>query len=396
MAECRYWLVRVLLEDLLGEVVVDLGLVLEHLEVCGLEQLGAVVVELGVNGLLDAGVVQLALAGGVAGEQPVDGVADDLVGLVEDRQDVSELAGLEFAEGVVDLRICFEGGLGDEAHVSAIGGGVWIFREVHGDGAEIFSAFEPVVEDLDFLFGVRVSGGLVVLEVAGLLCGGAGGDDLGEVVLGLDEIELSLVGVVVAGDLRVCDVDFGLDLFVDELCLGQRAADVALEIVESDVALLELVVEFVLGVGGLDLGELGVDVFIAGGEVELGGALLEDFVVDHLMEDGEPADVGFLRGEFLGGVSEAGLVVAVQLGAHDVLAIDGGDNVGGGARWHPATVASAVAARRMRTAEREGIRWFDWTCNLVSPVGPTAAPALKGTAFKDKLGNRLSDSMGGT
>jgi hypothetical protein len=46
-----------LLEDLLGEVVVDFGRVLEHLEVGVLKKLRAVVVELGVDGLLDAGVV---------------------------------------------------------------------------------------------------------------------------------------------------------------------------------------------------------------------------------------------------------------------------------------------------------------------------------------------------
>ncbi len=136
----------------------------------------------------------------------------------------------------------------NEAHVAAVGGGVGILREVHGDGAEIFAAFKPVVEDLNFLFGVGVAGGLVVLQIAGLLRGRAGDDDLRQMVLRLDEIELGLVRGVVAGDFGVGDVDLGLDLLVDQLVLGERAADVALEVVEGDVALLELIVELFLRV----------------------------------------------------------------------------------------------------------------------------------------------------
>ena len=162
-------LLGALLENLLGEVVVDLGIVLEHFEVRVLEQLGAVVVQLCMDRLLHTRVVQFALAGGVAGDQLVDGVADDSVRVVDDGKNISELTGLELADGVVDLRIGLERRLGDKAHVAAVGGSVWIFREVHGDGAEIFAAFEAVVQDLNLLFGVGVAGGLVVLQVAGLL-----------------------------------------------------------------------------------------------------------------------------------------------------------------------------------------------------------------------------------
>ena len=67
-------------EDVFGEEVFDLGLVAEHLEVGGFEQLRAAVVELLADGLLDAGVVDFALAGGFAADELVDGVADRLCG----------------------------------------------------------------------------------------------------------------------------------------------------------------------------------------------------------------------------------------------------------------------------------------------------------------------------
>ena len=62
----------------------------------------------------------------------------------------------------------------------------------------------------------------------------------------------------------------------------------------GDVALLELLVEFFLSERGLHLGQLGIDVFVAGGEIELGCALLQDLVIDHLMQNVEADDVCLL------------------------------------------------------------------------------------------------------
>ena len=66
---------------------------------------------------------------------------------------------------------------------------------------------------------------------------------------------------VIGGDISVSNLDFGLDLLVEELGPGEGASDFALEVVEGEIARLELVVELLLGVGSLDLSELGVDVF---------------------------------------------------------------------------------------------------------------------------------------
>src|SRR6185437_10605438 len=85
------------------------------------------------------------------------------------------------------------------------------------------------------------------------------------------------------------------------------------------------------GIGGLGFRELGIHVVIAGREVELGGALLENLVLNHAFENFETPDVGlFLRDILLLIGLEIGLVDFLEIGAHDVFAIDGGDDVGAG------------------------------------------------------------------
>jgi hypothetical protein len=68
-----------LLQDLLGEKVAHACAVLQRLKVRGLQQLLLAVVQRLMNGLLHAGIVQLALAGRLARKQLEDGVAGDLV-----------------------------------------------------------------------------------------------------------------------------------------------------------------------------------------------------------------------------------------------------------------------------------------------------------------------------
>ena len=72
-------LLRAVLEDLFGEVVLDAGLVAQHLEICVLQQLRARVAQLLTNGLLHARIVQLALSRGILSMQLVDRVADGML-----------------------------------------------------------------------------------------------------------------------------------------------------------------------------------------------------------------------------------------------------------------------------------------------------------------------------
>ena len=62
-------------EDLFGVVVLDTGLVAKHFVVGIFEELGAAVAELLADGLLYARVVEFALAGGLFGDELIDGVA---------------------------------------------------------------------------------------------------------------------------------------------------------------------------------------------------------------------------------------------------------------------------------------------------------------------------------
>ena len=71
------------------------------------------------------------------------------------------------------------------------------------------------------------------MEVAS---GGAGrgrDDDLGEVILVVDQVELGLVRVVVVVDVGVGDGDFRVDFAVQELVDGKGAAKVVADAVEG-------------------------------------------------------------------------------------------------------------------------------------------------------------------
>ena len=69
-------LLRAFSENLVGQVVVHFGFVVEHLEVGVFEQLRMAVAESLADGLLHARVVQFALPGRLSGDQLVDGVTD--------------------------------------------------------------------------------------------------------------------------------------------------------------------------------------------------------------------------------------------------------------------------------------------------------------------------------
>src|ERR1039457_7161216 len=62
-----------------------------------------------------------------------------------------------------------------------------------------------------------------------------------------------------------------------------------------------------------------------------------------------------------------------------------------GERWHPVTAASEAPVRRTKKATRKRNKTNDSTCNLVTPVGPDKAPAIK-----DKSIERFCNSIVGT
>jgi len=73
-----------------------------------------------------------------------------------------------------------------------------------------------------------------------------------------------------------------------------RTADVALEIVQSHVALLELVIELLLCIGRVEISDLGVHILIGAARLSLAARCCR-ISSWYLVEDGEAPDVCFLR-----------------------------------------------------------------------------------------------------
>ena len=91
--------------------------------------------------------------------------------------------------------------------------------------------------------------------------------------------------VVVAGDVLVGDVDFGRDFLVQDLIDSDGAADIALEIRESDLLVLQPLIELLLGEGRFVLVKLAVNLFVSGEQTQLFRAAHEDLVIDHLVQN---------------------------------------------------------------------------------------------------------------
>src|ERR1039458_6206511 len=129
----RCALLCALLENLFGKVVANLGFVVEHLEIGGLEQLRVAFTQTLTDDLLHARVVQFALPGRFFGDQLVDGIASSAAsgsGAVIDGKNLCDLSRLELADGVVDFRLGAQLRLEYEAHVAAIRGGARILGEI--------------------------------------------------------------------------------------------------------------------------------------------------------------------------------------------------------------------------------------------------------------------------
>ncbi len=154
--------------------------------------------------------------------------------------------------------------------------------------------------------------------------------DLGKVVLRLDQIEFALVGVVVIADVLVGDVDLGSDFLVEDLLDSEGATEVAAEVVEGDLLVLELLIELFLGVRGLDLVHFAIDFLVGGEKAEFLGASHEDFVVDEFAEDAEAKAGGLLadrNGLLLIGSGSLVEVILFDVVAEDFAAVDAGDHV---------------------------------------------------------------------
>ena len=136
------------------------------------------------------------------------------------------------------------------------------------------------------------------------------------------------MGVEVTGDIRVRDGDLGVDLLVQQLVCCQRAAKVVFDIIDCAVRSLQSGLKLFLGERGLHFGKLCVDLVVAGREIQLCGALLDDLRIDQLTQNVKTNCVTLiLRGDLLPrAIGQLKVVDSVYVGTLDGMTIDCGDH----------------------------------------------------------------------
>ncbi len=123
---------------------------------------------------------------------------------------------------------------------------------------------------------------------AGLRVWRRGDQNVREVVSRLNQIELGAMGIVVIRDVLLGHIDFGSDLLVQDFFGGERAPDVALEVVERELTFLQALIELLRRVRRLDFGQLAINLFIRRQQAKLLGAMHQDFVFDEFAQNAEP------------------------------------------------------------------------------------------------------------
>ena len=109
------------LEDLVGKVVVYLGVIAQRFDICGLEQLCAALAKALADGRLHLHVIQRALSGGFFGDELVDRIAHYLVRVrIGNGQHIGKLAGLELGDRAIDVCSALQLRFIHEAHVAAV------------------------------------------------------------------------------------------------------------------------------------------------------------------------------------------------------------------------------------------------------------------------------------
>ncbi len=178
-------------------------------------------------------------------------------------------------------------------------------------------------------------------------------------ILRLSQVEFGLVLVVVVRYVGVRHGDLRVDLFVQQLADGQISPQRMLQIVDRLVARLQTLLELLLGVRSLHLGELRIHLFIGRRQIHLGGALLHNLLVNQRAQHVQSQRIGlFLRKLLLlRRVAKLRLISLIQIRPHNGVAIHGGDHIG--AMW-------SVATRRHQQSGRQNEP--GWKRNLAKSV----------------------------
>src|SRR5665213_124783 len=95
-------LLPALAQNFIGQIIVNLGVVLEPFKVGVLKHLCAIVMQLGMDGLPHAWIAQFPLSCGLARDELVNRISQRPVACIRRRNDVGKLARLELADGVIN------------------------------------------------------------------------------------------------------------------------------------------------------------------------------------------------------------------------------------------------------------------------------------------------------
>ena len=126
---------------------------------------------------------------------------------------------------------------------------------------------------------------------------------------------------------------------------------------------LQLLVELLLGIRSLHLGQLGLHVLGRRGQIHLGRALGHNLLVDQLAHNVQPQRVGLLgRGLLVRRVAQLRLVHAIHVGAHNRVAVHRGHHV-------RAVRAVASAEQKQRHRQRARSTSSTHTCDTTN-CGP--------------------------
>ncbi len=160
--------------------------------------------------------------------------------------------------------------------------------------------------------------------------------------LRLRQVETGFVGGVEIRDVLVADGDARGNFLIEQFLHTQVTAQLCAQVVHRHFALVELFLEFLLRVGGLQLVELRFDVRIHGHQAELLGPLQHDLVVNQRAEHFQLLNESLVATGTLSGPSELRFELLVQIRVADRASVDRCRHVGGG---------RAVAARQQGQGE---------------------------------------------
>ena len=133
--------------------------------------------------------------------------------------------------------------------------------------------------------------------------------------------------VVIVGDVLVRDVNLGSDFLVKNLIDRERAADVSLEVLQTDLLVFQSGFELFTGIGRLVFVQLAVNLVVGSQQPEFLGAVHDDFVFNQLAQNVQPQAGSLLAGRLLVGACSLVLVVLLNIRAVDFLTINGSGDI---------------------------------------------------------------------